>query len=208
MSTCARPRGTSSVPVVQAECTPGCAVTGDASAPRGSRSDQPGSTDLARSFGKLSVGTVRVRARVSSGPSGARSNQAWVASSMRLRGFGCFGSPICSRSGEVTNAATTCADAALSMLDVDKIGFDIMDRKLLEAVLSKFGGGPVGLDNLAAAIGEERDTIEDVLEPYLIQQGYLMRTPRGRIATPLAYEHFGLTAPSNGVSRELWDSAQ
>ena len=100
------------------------------------------------------------------------------------------------------------ADAALSMLDVDKIGFDIMDRKLLEAVLSKFGGGPVGLDNLAAAIGEERDTIEDVLEPYLIQQGYLMRTPRGRIATPLAYEHFGLTAPSNGVSRELWDSAQ
>ena len=100
------------------------------------------------------------------------------------------------------------ADAALSMLDVDKIGFDVMDRKLLEAVLSKFGGGPVGLDNLAAAIGEERDTIEDVLEPYLIQQGYLMRTPRGRIATPLAYEHFGLAAPSNGVSRELWDSAQ
>ena len=100
------------------------------------------------------------------------------------------------------------ADAALSMLDVDKIGFDIMDRKLLEAVLSKFGGGPVGLDNLAAAIGEERDTIEDVLEPYLIQQGYLMRTPRGRIATPLAYEHFGLATPTTGVSRELWDSAQ
>ena len=100
------------------------------------------------------------------------------------------------------------ADAALSMLDVDKLGFDIMDRKLLEAVLSKFGGGPVGLDNLAAAIGEERDTIEDVLEPYLIQQGYLMRTPRGRIATPLAYEHFGLATPTTGVSRELWDSAQ
>ena len=72
------------------------------------------------------------------------------------------------------------ADAALSMLDVDRAGFDLMDRKLLEAVLHKFGGGPVGVDNLAAAIGEERDTIEDVLEPYLIQQGYLQRTPRGR----------------------------
>jgi Holliday junction DNA helicase RuvB len=100
------------------------------------------------------------------------------------------------------------ADAALSMLDVDKSGFDIMDRKLLEAVLSKFGGGPVGLDNLAAAIGEERDTIEDVLEPFLIQQGFLMRTPRGRIATPLAYEHFGLATPASGASRELWDSTQ
>ncbi len=100
------------------------------------------------------------------------------------------------------------ADAALSMLDVDKSGFDIMDRKLLEAVLSKFGGGPVGLDNLAAAIGEERDTIEDVLEPFLIQQGFLMRTPRGRIATPLAYEHFGIKAPASGASRELWDGTQ
>jgi Holliday junction DNA helicase RuvB len=89
------------------------------------------------------------------------------------------------------------ADAALKMLDVDKLGFDVMDRKLLLAVLEKFGGGPVGLDNLAAAIGEERDTIEDVLEPYMIQQGYLMRTPRGRIATQLAYQHFGLSAPSN-----------
>ena len=107
--------------------------------------------------------------------------------------------------GHVTPAV---ADAALSMLDVDKSGFDIMDRKLLEAVLSKFGGGPVGLDNLAAAIGEERDTIEDVLEPFLIQQGYLMRTPRGRIATPLAYEHFGLAAPTSGVNRDMWDSAQ
>ncbi len=87
------------------------------------------------------------------------------------------------------------ADAALKMLDVDNLGFDVMDRKLLQAVLEKFGGGPVGLDNLAAAIGEERDTIEDVLEPYLIQQGYLMRTPRGRVATSLAYQHFGLSAP-------------
>ena len=87
------------------------------------------------------------------------------------------------------------ADAALKMLDVDNLGVDVMDRKLLSAVLDKFGGGPVGLDNLAAAIGEERDTIEDVLEPYLIQQGYLMRTPRGRVATSLAYQHFGLPIP-------------
>jgi holliday junction DNA helicase RuvB len=89
------------------------------------------------------------------------------------------------------------ADAALKMLDVDNLGFDVMDRKLLQAVLEKFGGGPVGLDNLAAAIGEERDTIEDVLEPYLIQQGYLMRTPRGRVATSLTYQHFGLATPSH-----------
>jgi len=90
------------------------------------------------------------------------------------------------------------ADAALAMLDVDGAGFDLMDRKLLEAVLHKFGGGPVGVDNLAAAIGEERDTIEDVLEPYLIQQGYLQRTPRGRVATATAYRHFGLAAPGGG----------
>ncbi|WP_039789256.1 Holliday junction branch migration DNA helicase RuvB [Herbaspirillum huttiense] len=96
------------------------------------------------------------------------------------------------------------ADAALVMLDVDPVGFDLMDRKLLEAVLFKFGGGPVGLDNLAAAIGEERDTIEDVLEPYLIQQGYLQRTPRGRVATPLAYTHFGVTAPRTGPNGDLW----
>jgi Holliday junction DNA helicase RuvB len=89
------------------------------------------------------------------------------------------------------------ADAALKMLDVDQLGFDVMDRKLLQAVLEKFGGGPVGLDNLAAAIGEERDTIEDVLEPYLIQQGFLMRTPRGRVATSSAYQHFGLQAPKH-----------
>jgi Holliday junction DNA helicase RuvB len=88
------------------------------------------------------------------------------------------------------------ADAALKMLDVDPSGFDVMDRKLLEAILHKFDGGPVGIDNLAAAIGEERDTIEDVLEPYLIQQGYLQRTSRGRMATRLAYEHFGLVPPS------------
>ena len=96
------------------------------------------------------------------------------------------------------------ADAALKMLDVDSLGFDVMDRKLLSAVLEKFGGGPVGLDNLAAAIGEERDTIEDVLEPYLIQQGYLMRTPRGRVATTLAYQHLGLPVPANLASGEIW----
>ena len=87
------------------------------------------------------------------------------------------------------------------MLDVDGMGLDVMDRKLLLTVLEKFDGGPVGLDNLAAAIGEERDTIEDVLEPYLIQQGYLQRTPRGRMATLAAYRHFGITAPA--VSRDL-----
>ena len=88
------------------------------------------------------------------------------------------------------------ADAALSMLDVDASGLDVMDRKLLHTVLAKFDGGPVGLDNLAAAIGEERDTIEDVLEPYLIQQGFLQRTARGRVATVTAYRHFGLAPPS------------
>lgn len=104
--------------------------------------------------------------------------------------------------GQVT---AEIADAALQMLDVDKLGFDVMDRKLLQAVLEKFGGGPVGLDNLAAAIGEERDTIEDVLEPYLIQQGYLMRTPRGRVATDLAYQHFGLKPPKSISSGDLWE---
>ncbi|MBP4039833.1 MULTISPECIES: Holliday junction branch migration DNA helicase RuvB [Aeromonas] len=88
------------------------------------------------------------------------------------------------------------AARAMDMLDVDNEGFDFMDRKLLLAVIDKFMGGPVGLDNLAAAIGEEKDTIEDVLEPYLIQQGYLQRTPRGRIATQRAYAHFGLERPA------------
>lgn len=84
------------------------------------------------------------------------------------------------------------ADAALRMLDVDPVGLDVMDRKFLEAVLFKFSGGPVGLDNVAAAIGESTDTIEDVIEPYLIQQGFLQRTPRGRMATPKSQLHFGL----------------
>ena len=96
------------------------------------------------------------------------------------------------------------ADAALAMLEVDTLGLDVMDRKLLLAIMEKFNGGPVGLDNLAAAVGEARDTIEDVLEPYLIQQGYLQRTPRGRIATPTTYRHFGLAMPTASASGDLW----
>ena len=103
--------------------------------------------------------------------------------------------------GAVTLAV---ADAALSMLDVDASGLDVMDRKLLATVLQKFAGGPVGVDNLAAAIGEERDTIEDVLEPYLIQQGLLQRTARGRVATALAWRHFGLAPPSSGAAVDLF----
>ena len=93
------------------------------------------------------------------------------------------------------------AEAALKMLDVDALGLDVMDRKLLLAVIEKFAGGPVGLENLAHAIGEDAETIEDVLEPYLIQQGYLQRTPRGRMATLTAYRHFGIVAPA--ASRDL-----
>ncbi len=96
------------------------------------------------------------------------------------------------------------ADRALSMLDVDLRGLDVMDRKLLSAVIDKFAGGPVGIDNLAAAIGEERDTLEDVVEPFLIQQGMLQRTPRGRVATLNAYEHFGLTTPAPSRGPELF----
>jgi len=101
--------------------------------------------------------------------------------------------------GEITAAV---AARALDMLDVDANGFDLMDRKLLLAIIEKFDGGPVGVDSLAAAIGEERDTIEDVLEPFLIQQGFMMRTPRGRVVTRSAYLHFGLTAPKAGGARE------
>jgi Holliday junction DNA helicase RuvB len=85
------------------------------------------------------------------------------------------------------------AELALNMLDVDPRGFDVMDRKLLMAIIDKFDGGPVGVESLAAAIGESRDTIEDVLEPYLIQEGFVHRTPRGRVATQTAYLHFGLS---------------
>jgi holliday junction DNA helicase RuvB len=89
------------------------------------------------------------------------------------------------------------ASRALAMLDVDPQGFDVMDRKLLEALIHRFDGGPVGLDNIAASIGEERDTIEDVIEPYLIQQGYLQRSPRGRVATLAAYRHLGVMPPKS-----------
>ena len=95
-----------------------------------------------------------------------------------------------------SHISSDIADKALNMLDVDVRGFDYMDRKLLLAIIEKFDGGPVGLDNVAAAIGEERDTIEDVIEPYLIQQGYLQRTPRGRIVSDRAYLHFGIDRPS------------
>ena len=101
------------------------------------------------------------------------------------------------------DACRKVADAALTMLDVDSRGLDVMDRKLLLTVIEKFLGGPVGVDNLAAAIGEERDTIEDVLEPYLIQQGYLQRTPRGRMATANAYRHFGLVVSNSPVNGDL-----
>jgi len=90
------------------------------------------------------------------------------------------------------------AQAAMDMLDVDPNGFDMMDRKLLLAIIETFDGGPVGVDAVAAALSEERGTIEDVIEPYLIQQGYLMRTPRGRVATARAYKHFGLPTPAAG----------
>ncbi len=110
---------------------------------------------------------------------------------------------------QVKNDGRITADItqkALQMLSVDSLGFDIMDRKLLLCVIEKFSGGPVGLDSIAAAIGEQRNTIEDVIEPYLIQQGFIMRTPRGRVATAHAYSHFGLTATvqeSNNLNESL-----
>ena len=98
------------------------------------------------------------------------------------------------------------AKKALDMLNVDEHGFDAMDRKLLLTIIQKFDGGPVGAESLAAAIGEERDTIEDVLEPYLIQQGFMMRTPRGRVATKNAWLHFGLDLPKSPiVENDLFD---
>jgi Holliday junction DNA helicase RuvB len=102
------------------------------------------------------------------------------------------------------NVNEKTADAALKMLDVDKIGLDNMDRALLLAIIEKFKGGPVGLDNLAAAIGEEKETIEDVIEPYLIQQGYLMRTPKGRIATDISLKHFNIQIEQSSNTKNLW----
>ena len=100
------------------------------------------------------------------------------------------------------------AHKAMDLLDVDVHGFDMLDRKLLMAVIEKFDGGPVGIDSIAAAIGEERGTIEDVLEPYLIQQGFLMRTARGRVATKTAYQHFGLTPPRRDPSQDMFGDGQ
>ena len=99
------------------------------------------------------------------------------------------------------------AERALDMLEVDEKGLDVLDRGLLLAVIKKFDGGPVGVDSLSAALGEERGTIEDVIEPYLIQQGLLMRTPRGRVATKSAWAHFGMTAPATSSQQRLFDSA-
>jgi Holliday junction DNA helicase RuvB len=97
------------------------------------------------------------------------------------------------------------ADRALQILDVDPLGLDMIDRKFLLAIIEKFNGGPVGIDNLAAAVGEDRETLEDVVEPYLIQQGHLQRTPRGRVATISAYRHFGYDAPHiGGQTQELF----
>jgi Holliday junction DNA helicase RuvB len=101
--------------------------------------------------------------------------------------------------GRITGAV---AHAALKLLEVDEHGFDEIDRKLLHTIIDKFGGGPVGLNTIAAAIGEEKDAIEDIYEPFLIQIGFLDRTPRGRVATPRAYGYFGLTAP--GRDSRLW----
>jgi Holliday junction DNA helicase RuvB len=100
----------------------------------------------------------------------------------------------------VLNKKIACS--ALDMLEVDEHGFDEMDRRLLSAIVQKFDGGPVGVDNLAAALSEERDTLEDVIEPYLIQQGFIMRTPRGRVATRLAWQHFGLDYPENSAGHQ------
>jgi Holliday junction DNA helicase RuvB len=96
------------------------------------------------------------------------------------------------------------AHAALNLLEVDDAGFDKMDRAILRAIIDKFNGGPVGVETIAAAVGEEKNTIEDVYEPYLIQEGYLQRTPRGRVATLQAYSHFGLTRPNGGGQGELF----
>jgi len=107
--------------------------------------------------------------------------------------------------GRITHAV---ACAAMKMLSVDDAGFDSQDRRLLLTIIEKFAGGPVGVENLAAAIGEERGTIEDVLEPFLIQQGFIMRTPRGRVATPNAWLHCGLKPPTQAApdALELFDS--
>jgi Holliday junction DNA helicase RuvB len=96
------------------------------------------------------------------------------------------------------------ANSALTMMEIDEHGFDVMDRRLLAAIIDKFNGGPVGVDTLASAIGEERETIEDVYEPFLLQGGFLDRTPRGRLATPLAYQHLNKQQPNSTEQKPLW----
>ena len=106
------------------------------------------------------------------------------------------------------NISEAIATSALDMLNVDESGFDMMDRKLLLAIIQKFDGGPVGIDSIAAALGEEKDTIEDVIEPYLIQQGFMMRTARGRVATKHAWTHFGLAVPrGHAPENDLFDQS-
>jgi len=101
------------------------------------------------------------------------------------------------------NITKKVADEALKMLEVDELGFDKMDRKLLLTIIEKFNGGPVGVETLSAAVSEEKDTIEDVYEPFLIQGGYIHRTPRGRVATKIAYEHFGIK-PKDDIQEKLF----
>ena len=105
--------------------------------------------------------------------------------------------------GQITREV---ADAAMAMLKVDAEGFDPLDRRLLRTIVENFDGGPVGVESLAATLSEERGTLEDVIEPYLIQQGFLMRTARGRMATSKAYTHLGLKAPGNRPDRDLFDA--
>lgn len=151
-----------------------CSIVSRSAAILGCEIDPDGALEIAR----RSRGTPRIANRLL----------------RRVRDFAQF-----KRDGVVNHAA---ASQALDMLSIDSNGFDHMDRRLLMAMIEKFGGGPVGIDSLAAAISEERDTIEDVLEPYLIQQGFMMRTPRGRVVTPHAYLHFGLPAP--GADADLF----
>jgi Holliday junction DNA helicase RuvB len=96
------------------------------------------------------------------------------------------------------------ADHALLRMEVDREGLDMMDRKILRVLLEKFGGGPVGVETISASVSEERDTIEDVYEPFLIQRGFLKRTPRGRVATPAAWKHLGIAIPKTSAQEELF----
>ena len=145
----------------------------------------------------------RDRARARRGSSACRSiddaarrDRAAGRAARRASPTGCCGACATTRRCAPTaTSRSTSRDAALELLEVDEHGFDEIDRRLLRTIIDKFSGGPVGVDSLAAAISEERDAIEDIYEPFLIQIGFLDRTPRGRVATARAYEYFGLTAP-------------